>query len=173
MCRKRIAYAHAKSVYEIDIEFYKKNNVKFLFLDLDNTLDSYKLYHPTEKAFELKKKLLDAGITPYIISNNKGKRVSSYANDLGVEYLNSAFKPFAKRINKFLEEKHIDKNEVMMVGDQMFTDVGAGNRAKIKVILTDKIVKEDQWTTKFNRIFDHFARKHALKKGELKDWRTL
>lgn len=173
MCKKRIVYATAKSVYEIEMEFYLKNGIKYVLLDLDNTLDSYKLYHPTEKAFDLIKRFKESGITSYIISNNRGKRVSSYANDLGIEYLNSAFKPFAKRINKFLAAKNINKDEVMMIGDQMFTDVGAGNRAKIKVILTDKIVKEDQWTTRFNRIFDHFERKRASKHNELKDWRTL
>lgn len=172
MCKRKV-YATAKSIYDIDISFYKKHNIKFLLIDLDNTLDSYKLYHPTQKAYDLMKNLREADIYPVIVSNNKGKRVSSYANDLGVEFINSAMKPFAKRINKFVESKGWNKDEMFLIGDQMVTDVGAGNRAHIKVILTDKIVKEDQWTTRFNRIFGRQIRKHQAKKGMLVDWRDL
>lgn len=172
MCKRKV-YCVAKSIYEIDIDFFKWANVKVLLIDLDNTLDSYKLYHPTEKAVELLKKIRDAGIYPVIISNNRGKRVSSYANDLGVEYLNSSMKPFACRINKFVKAHGWNKDEMILVGDQMVTDVGAGNHAGIRVILTDKIVKEDQITTRFNRIFGRPMRKHQAKKGLLINWRDL
>lgn len=172
MCKRKV-YAVAKSIYEIDMEFFLRNNVKTLLIDLDNTLDSYKLYHPTQKAFDLVKKIQEAGITPIIVSNNKGKRVSSYANDLKLPYINSAMKPFAIKINKFIRNHNLNKDEVMLVGDQMITDVGAANRAKIRVVLTDKIVKEDQWTTRFNRIFGRQIRKHQAKQGKLIDWRNL
>lgn len=172
MCRRKV-YAAAKSVYEITTDFYIKSGVKVLLIDLDNTLDSYKLYHPTEKAYELIKKIRDAGITPIIVSNNKGKRVSSYANDLGVKYINSAMKPFASRINKFVKAHGYNKDEMMLIGDQMVTDVGAGNHAHIRVVLTEKLVPEDQWTTRINRILGNRIRKHQAKKGKLIDWRTL
>lgn len=172
MCKRRV-FAVAKSIYDIDVEFFVHQNVKTLLIDLDNTLDSYKLFHPTERAFVLIKKIQDAGIKPIIVSNNKGKRVSSYANDLHVPYINSAMKPFAGKINKFIAANNLNKDEVMLVGDQMITDVGAGNRAKIRVVLTDKIVKEDQWTTHVNRIFGRRIRKHQAKKGMLIDWRNL
>lgn len=172
MCKRRV-YATAKSIYDIDINFFKKQNVKVLLIDLDNTLDSYKLYHPTQKAIDLIQKIREADIYPVIVSNNRGKRVSSYANDLGVEFISSAMKPFAHRINKFVKEHNFSKDEMFLIGDQMVTDVGAGNHAHIRVILTDKIVKEDQWTTRFNRIFGRQIRKHQAKKGMLVDWRNL
>ena len=57
MKNKYVPYAVAKSIYEIDVNFYKEKNVKILLMDLDNTLDSYKLYHPTKRAVELIKKI--------------------------------------------------------------------------------------------------------------------
>lgn len=173
MCLRRKVFAHAKSIFEIDIEFFKKYNVKTLLMDLDNTLDSYRLYTPTERSKEFIQKLIDNGITPFIISNNKGKRVSSYANSLGIEYLHSSAKPFGFRIKKLIKERNWNVDELMMVGDQMLTDCGMANSANIRMILTDKIVKEDQWTTHFNRLFDRPMRKHYAKKGELIDWREL
>ena len=172
MKNKYVPFAVAASIYEIDIDFYKHFGVKILLMDLDNTLDSYKLYHPTAKAVALIQRLRYADIYPVIVSNNRGKRVRTYANDLNVEYIHSAAKPFAHRLNKFIKEHGWDKNDIMFVGDQMITDVAAGNRAGLRVILTDKIVKEDQWTTRFNRIFGRRIRKHHKKKGLLIDWRT-
>ena len=49
MFKKFIPFAHAKSIYEIDPEFFKKQGVKTLFIDLDNTLDSYRAFHPKQE----------------------------------------------------------------------------------------------------------------------------
>ena len=173
MCFRRKVFAHAKSVFEIEIGFFKQHNVKTLLMDLDNTLDSYRLYEPTERSREFIKKLINAGIQPYIISNNRGKRVSSYANALGIEYMCSSGKPFAFRLKKLIKAKNWNVGELMFVGDQMLTDGGMANKANIRFILTDKIVKEDQWTTHFNRLYDRPMRRIYAKKGKLIDWREL
>lgn len=170
MCKRKI-FAHAKSIYEIDPKFFISNNVKTLLVDLDNTLDSYKLFHPTEKVYKLIELLHSNNIRVVIVSNNRGKRVKTYANDLKLEYIANTQKPFAKKINKFVLENNLNKDEMMHVGDQMMTDVGAANRANIRVVLTDKIVKEDQLTTHFNRIIGRILRKRLTKKGLMIDWR--
>ena len=108
-----------------------------------------------------------------IISNNSGKRVRTYANDLNVEYINSAAKPFGFRIRKFMKNKGWDVTVIMFIGDQMITDVAAAKRAGLRVVLTDKIVEEDQWTTRFNRIFGRRIRKYHAKRGNLIDWREI
>ena len=173
MKNKYVPFAVAKSIYEIDIEFFKQQGVKILLTDLDNTLDSYRLYHPTPRAIEFIQRVQEAGILPVIVSNNRGKRVRTYANDLNLEYINSAAKPFGGRINKFIKAHGWNKDEIMFVGDQMITDVAAAKRVGIRVILTEKIVKEDQWTTHINRIFGRRIRKYHAKRGNLINWRTI
>jgi len=168
-----LPYAHAANIFEVDMAFFKKHNVKYLLLDLDNTLDSYRLYKPTQRTVDFIDNLKRNGITPIIISNNTGKRVKGYAEALNVEFRHSIGKPFARNILKLLKELNVSKDEVMIVGDQMITDITAANRAGIKSILTDKIVKEDQWTTHFNRFFERGYRNRAMKKGKIKDWREL
>ena len=106
-----------------------------------------------------------------IISNNRAERVGGYASALGVECLASARKPFSKRIKAELVKRNLKNDEVMLVGDQMMTDVLAARGAKIRVVLTEKVVKEDQWTTHVNRIFDRPIRRYHRKRGNLKDWR--
>lgn len=172
MRKNCIPFAYAKSIYDIDISFYKKNNIKIVLADLDNTLDSYLQKLPSKCAIELKKLYNENGIKIIIVSNNTGKRVSKYANALGVEYWHSIGKPFAAGLNKKIKELNIEKNDVILIGDQTTTDITCGNRAKIKTVLTDKLVNEDQWTTRFNRIFDNPRRKKLMKKGLLIDWRN-
>ena len=172
MFKSFIPFAHSQSIYEIEPEFYKRNNVKVLFMDLDNTLDSYKARVPQERTLELVKRIKEAGINPVIISNNKAKRVSGYANLLGVEFLSSAHKPFSRRIKKEIARRGLTNEDVMLVGDQMMTDVLVAHGAHIKVVLTEKVVKEDQWTTHINRIFDRPIRKYHRKRNNLVDWRN-
>lgn len=166
-------FAHASSVYNIDIEFYTLLGLKYIFLDLDNTLDSYKKLVPSPRAFELVGRLREVGITPIIISNNHSERVINYAKVLNVECLCFAMKPFAKKIKKMMKEKGMNPDEVMLIGDQMMTDVKAGNRAKIKVVLTDKLVKEDQPTTHFNRLFERPFRSYYTKHHKFREWRDI
>ena len=140
-------------------------------MDLDNTLDSYKARTPKQNTIDYVKGLIDNGITPIIISNNKAKRVCGYANGLGVEFLPSARKPFSKKIVKEIEKRGLKREDVMLVGDQMMTDVLAARGAKIRVVLTEKLVKEDQWTTHINRILDRPIRKYHRKHNNLINWR--
>ena len=172
MFKSFIPFAHAQSIYEIEIDFFVRNGVKTLFVDLDNTLDSYKATEPKERTINLVKSLRDAGITPVIISNNKARRVCVYADKLGVEYLASARKPFSKKLKLEIARRGLTNDDVMLVGDQMMTDVLVAHGAKIRVVLTEKVVKEDQWTTHINRLMDRPIRRYHRKRGNLVDWRN-
>ena len=171
MCKVYVPYAHAKSIFEIEIDFYKKHGIKTVLSDLDNTLDSYKTRQPSARVVSFKQTLEENGIELFIISNNTGKRVQEYANALGVRYASSVGKPFAKKLKRKLKEAHVDLKTAVMIGDQTVTDIASANRAGILSILTDKIVKEDQPTTHFNRLFDRPIRRHLRRKGKLIDWR--
>lgn len=173
MLKIHIPYAHATSVFDIDVSFFVKENVKTLLVDLDNTLDSYRTSTPSKRVFELKQRLEENNIKMMIVSNNTGKRVTKYANELGVPFISSIRKPFASKLLAKLKELNIDLATTMMVGDQTVTDIACGNRAKIRTVLTDKIVKEDQPTTHFNRLFDCPIRKALKRKKLLREWRNI
>ena len=57
MLKRFIPFAHAESIYKIDLSFYQKLGIKYVFVDLDNTLDSYKQATPLEPAKKLKEGL--------------------------------------------------------------------------------------------------------------------
>ena len=171
MLKKLIPTYHASTIYDIPLPFYQSLGVKTILIDLDNTLSSYRDYHPSRRACELVEQLTKYGYHVIIISNNKGPRVSSYADNLGVPYLSSARKPFIKRIRSFMDSRGFNKAKTILIGDQLLTDVLVANRLGIRVILCEKLVPEDQWTTRFNRLLDKPIRRHLKKKQQLKSWR--
>lgn len=173
MWKRFIPFAHAQSIFEIDVSFYKNLGVKFLLLDLDNTLDSYKTELPSKRVVDLKEDLLMEGIEIIITSNNTGKRVTKYARALGVRFMSKVGKPFSKKLLRKLKALKIKRHEVMLIGDQIVTDISCANGARIKSVLTEKLVEEDQPTTRFNRLFDNPLRKKLNKKHLLKDWREF
>lgn len=173
MLKRFIPFAHAESIYRIDLSFYKKLGIKYVFVDLDNTLDSYKQATPLEPAIKLKENLEKNGIELIIVSNNRGKRVQKYSKELGVKHWSTLGKPFAIRITKIMKRLGINKDEVIMIGDQIVTDISCANGAKIKSVLTEKLVPEDQPTTRFNRLFDNPLRRKLKRKNLLKDWRQI
>ncbi len=80
-------------------------------------------------------------------------------------------KPHKGKLLKKLSQLNINPNDCILCGDQLLTDVKCGNRAKIKTLLLEKLVKEDEFFTRFNRIVDKPLRARLRKCGKLKDWK--
>ncbi len=141
----------ASSIYKIPLSFYERAKVKYLLLDLDNTLASHRERRADPEAVDWARRVAEAGLTVYIISNNSRKRVETYASSLGVECLYLAFKPFASRLLSFLREKGIRKEDCLLLGDQVYTDVRAANRAGLRSVLLAPISQDDPIWTFYNR----------------------
>jgi len=172
MLKVYIPFAHAKNIFEIDISFFKNIGATYVLSDLDNTLDSYQTALPSPKVIELKKAYEEAGLELIIVSNNTGKRVTTYAEALGVRFFSSVGKPFARKLLRKLKEENVPVEKCVMIGDQTVTDIASSNRAKIKSILVDKLVPEDQPTTRINRLLDRPLRRKLARKNLLVDWRN-
>lgn len=152
----------ANSIFEIPVSFYAEHGIKVVLSDLDNTLDDYRVKTPSPRTQELVKNLKEAGIDFYIASNNTSKRVSLYGKELGITVFSGLMKPFSGPLKKLIEKQGFKKEEVVLIGDQVLTDVKAGNKAGIMTILTEPISEGDIIWTRFNRIFEKKKRKKIL-----------
>lgn len=170
---KLIPFAHAEKIYDIDIDFFVKNKIKYIFIDLDNTLAPHNIELPSKQTIQYLAKLKNANITPIIVSNNKKKRVSKYCIPCEVDFIFKAGKPFPFKINKYISQHKIDKNYVIMIGDQLLTDVRCSKFLKIRCILTEKLWSGDQLITKFVRWIDVYKRNRLRKNNLLVDWRNV
>ena len=114
---------YCNNVREIDIEFLRKNNIKGIILDVDNTLiDYYRNFE--EGTIEWVKKLKNDGIKFYIVSNsNKVDKVKYVAETLELPFISFAKKPFKKGFKRGAELLNLQPNQIAVVGDQIMTDV--------------------------------------------------
>ena len=167
--KKLIPNMYQESIYTINYKKLKKNNIKCLLFDLDNTCVGYHEKNPTKKLEELFNQLNEMGFKVVIFSNATRKRLVPF-NSLNVILHPASKKPFKKNFQKILTNYHYKKNEVCIIGDQLFTDILGGNRIGIKTCLVTPMTNEDLIFTKIFRateqlVFKKFAKKSILIKG--------
>ena len=138
-------------VEEITIEFIKKNKLKALILDVDNTLiDFYK--NLSQEKIEWAKNLKGQGVKLYILSNtNKKEKVEKVASKLQIPYKLFAKKPSKKGFLEIQKEINLKAEEIGVVGDQIFTDIIGGNRCGMFTILVEPVDKKDLLITAWKR----------------------
>ncbi len=173
MNKRVIPYRVAENVYEIDNEFYKKENVKTIFIDLDNTLDCVKVPEPNQRSIDVINRLKEE-FHVIIVSNNHHNRVKRYVDciDPNLEYVYHSGKPLTGRMEKYIRVHHIDKETTMLIGDQIYTDVKFANKIGIRIVLTYPLEKVDRWVTYINRKRDIRMREKLKKENKLIDWRA-
>lgn len=157
-------------VEEITIEFIKKNKLKALILDVDNTLiDYYK--NLSEEKMKWAKTLKGQGIKLYILSNTNNKaKVEGVARKLEIPYKLFAKKPSKKGFLEIQKELNLKKEEIGVVGDQIFTDILGGNRCNMFTILVEPIDKKDLLITAWKRpIEENIKNKFRKTKEKNKD----
>lgn len=169
MWKRIVPFAYSEDIFSLSSDYLLSLGIKAVLSDLDNTLDPYKVKSPSPRVFELKERLDGIGIKLFIASNNHSDRVLNYAKELGVEAECMLFKPFARGLKKALKRLNLKPEEALMVGDQIVTDVMAGNGAKIRTILTMPLSDDEPWCTKLNRSLDRPLRKKLYRKGLLKE----
>lgn len=160
--------AYFSRVEEITIEFLKKNKLKALILDLDNTLID-KQRNMTEKVIEWVRNLKGQGVKLYILSNsNNTEKVEEISQKLKVPYHKFAMKPFKRGFKKALKELNEKAENTAIVGDQIFTDVIGGNRCKIYTILVDPIKENDFWYTAWKRPIENKIKSKLIINNEIR-----
>lgn len=160
-----------KSIYQISPEELKKENIKAVLTDLDNTLIAWNNPEATEETIEWIELMKENNIRVIILSNNNRKRVGKVASILELDFIPNALKPFQRGFNKALSEFDLSKDEVLMVGDQVITDIKGANHAGIKSVLVQPILDSDAWNTRLNRFVELKIMTYLLKKNPDLKWR--
>ena len=125
---------------DISPSFLKEHGIKFLLLDLDNTVAPYGQDEPESDVLCWADGVKASGVTLFIVSNShKSERVSHYAGKLGIKYINRAAKPFPKGIIESMRLCGAKAEETALVGDQSFTDVMGAKSAGITALLVHPI----------------------------------
>lgn len=125
--------------------------VRGIITDLDDTLAARNVFLPDEEVSAWVQGLTEAGIKICIVSNNHKKRTEDFATPLSLPCFYEALKPSKKAIFKALDTLQLPKEEVVLLGDQLFTDMTAATRCGMKSILVDPVGNYGGWFVHFKR----------------------
>ena len=128
-----------KSILDIENDFFEKEGIEYLLIDIDNTLVADNAPDADERAVSFLKSLQEKGISFYLVSNNTEERVKSFNRDLDYPYIFRARKPFSKKIRAVMKEMGAKKENTALIGDQIFTDLLASKNSGIRMILVSPI----------------------------------
>ena len=136
-CRPDYQFSRAS---EITPEFLEREGYKGLLLDLDNTL----LPHGGEGRVpeDLRSwvaELLARGYRLALVTNATPERVARAAEELEVPALAMAAKPLPRGFRWGLGVLGLDRGKVLVVGDQVFTDVLGGKIMGLATALVEPL----------------------------------
>lgn len=161
-----------KDVYEISPEKLKQRGVKGIITDLDNTLIEWDRPNATPKLIEWLTSMRDNDIKVTIISNNKEERVKLFSDPLQLPFIHRARKPLLTAFQRALRKMDVKPDEVVVIGDQLLTDILGGNRLKLYTILVVPVANSDGWSTRFNRVIEKRILNRLKRLGYI-EWEEL
>jgi len=154
---------HYSSVYEIDYGGLWEKGFRGLIFDIDNTLAVFDVPLPPDEVLSLFERLKGLGFKLCLFSNNSEARVKGFNEPLGLPAIHKAGKPKKKGIGKALALLDLPKEQAVIIGDQLFTDIWGGNRSGVYTVLVEPLAKRDEWTVKLKRAPEKFVKRMYLK----------
>ncbi|SIS36754.1 YqeG family HAD IIIA-type phosphatase [Salimicrobium flavidum] len=158
---------HANNILEITPADLEERNIKGIITDLDNTLVAWDEPEAPEQIIEWFRLMGEADIEIVITSNNNENRVKLFSEPLDKSFVHSARKPLARAFQKARKDMGLKKEEIIVVGDQLLTDVLGGNLAGYYTVLVTPIVETDGFWTKINRKIEKRIMKRLEHKGRI------
>lgn len=161
---------YIKDIYQIPIAKLKKDGIKALVFDLDNTIAMTSEKCPNDKVVKYFK-TLKKDFTLFILSNSPRKRVKPFGDKLEVKYYHLSLKPSTRNMRRLLRENSLAKEDIVLIGDQYMTDMLLAKKLNIKTILVDPISNKEFKITSINRflerrILKRLAEDKILEKGK-------
>ncbi|APH04305.1 YqeG family HAD IIIA-type phosphatase [Bacillus weihaiensis] len=165
MLRQFLPGEYVKSIYHISPKQLKESGVKGIITDLDNTLVEWDRPNATPELLEWFKELKDYGMQVTIVSNNNESRVKAFSEPLNIPFIYKARKPMGKAFLKAVKDMKLKKEDVVVIGDQLLTDVLGGNRNGFKTILVVPVASTDGFYTRINRMIERRILDSLKRKG--------
>ncbi len=162
-----------RRAHDITPEYLKKNGIKALFLDVDNTLTGHGSQELPKEISDWLKIMEKADIKMTIISNNFDKRVRPFAQKIGLSHRAFCCKPSPLGLIQARKDLGFKKSEVALVGDQVFTDVLGANFYGVKSYLVLPMYSDYKPTIRFKRFLEkHILNAYIKRGGKIIEERT-
>lgn len=165
MLKNFLPNEQVRDIFEIRPEKLKERGIKGIITDLDNTLVAWDVKDATPEIIQWFQLMEEHDIKITIISNNKEERVKLFSQPLDTPFVYSARKPLGYAFRKATTQMELNKDEIVVIGDQLLTDVLGGNRSGFYTILVIPIAKTDGAITRINRQIERRILSWMRRKG--------
>jgi HAD superfamily phosphatase (TIGR01668 family) len=130
---------------DLTADMLRKQNIRLLMLDFDNTIVPYTTDIPTDAVRVWIEEMRNTDIQLCVVSNSHNSRVKIFCEKYGLDCITHAKKPFSKGIRQCLERYGIPASASALVGDQIYTDTLGANCAGVRSILVQAIHNHTIW----------------------------
>ena len=146
---------------DVTPEFLKSQNIKYLLIDIDNTLAPYEEALPNERVISWFESLKNNGIKSVLVSNNDEERVQLFNSRLGLPAFANCKKPSPRRLKGYADTIGAVLSETSALGDQIFTDVWGAKKMGARAIMVPPIRDKKTLFFKTKRLLEKpFIRKY-------------
>lgn len=149
-----------RHVSDISPAFLAENNLRGVITDLDNTLIGWQSETIEAEVEKWLIELREAQINVCIASNTRHfSRLERVAQQMGILHVpGNSNKPGTSGLKRALGILETGAHETAMVGDQLFTDILAGNRLGLYTVLVNPLTTHEFIGTRLiNRTAERFV----------------
>lgn len=156
-------------VTDISVDYLREKGVRYLVLDVDNTLTTHGHPVPADGVKEWLHLMQTNGISPVILSNNRPERVEPFAKSLNLPCVADGRKPLCGGFERCRALFECQKKEMALVGDQLLTDVWGAHRYGIPALLVEPIEPEKMWFFRCKRLFERMLMRVWSRRAQKKE----
>lgn len=120
-----------------DIRTLKTQGIKGVILDVDETLRKNMGNIP--KCNQEWLDILKTELKVIVVSNGVDANIEKFFDAKGIDYIGFAHKPFKKNFNKACQKLGLRPEEMMIIGDDLFSDIYGGKRNNMKTVMVKEV----------------------------------
>lgn len=161
------ATRYVASIDLVEVDWLLEQGVRCVLMDRDNTCVPRDTMVAPPRVQAWIESVHAAGIPTCLVSNNfHSRQVERSAAELDSEVVHHAMKPAPFAIKHALRKMSISADEAVLIGDQVYTDMVAGNLAGVRTILVRPQSTTDLWYTHIFRLGERVVLRGRVFEGE-------
>ncbi len=147
---------YAPRVADIKFEDLAANGLRGVIIDLDNTLVGYRQLAPDDRDARWIVAARERGVQVVMVTNNATPWAKDVARNLGIPCIANARKPLPSGFRRALGVLELPRAAVVVVGDQLFTDILGARLFGLSAILVEPLVRHDPLNTRWLRYLERW-----------------
>jgi HAD superfamily phosphatase (TIGR01668 family) len=146
------------SLADVPVEEFASRGIKGALLDIDNTLVAYGIYDriPPQN-LEWLRRAEAVGVKCLLYSNATQRKIELLTRLSGLPAVPKVYKPAWKLMGKALSMIDCSKEEAILIGDQICTDILGGNWGGVTTVLVEPLTPRDWPGTILLRMIEWFV----------------